>query len=424
MDAILKNLPAIAKAGNEFVEFSILAFSVDHRRSMAQKEQLYTLFAPFLKKYTADGLATNIASYTHGLPYLHRSNVDYNEFALDPDWIKGFGMTFAPLLGAEWSHLRLNADATFAYERNQLTKALRLNEEAAETLTPEHKIEGRVCMTLLRHSILWQMGHENTKQAMEALTSLVDTDAQDFWPNLKAYQTKLALFEGNQSVAKKWLGEYFVTHVERIELFRVFQHFTTARAYMAIGAFEEAHRLLDMLMQYGQNLNRPMDVCEAKILLAALDWAQGNRKDAESELESALAITQPYGYIRLFADEGHALLSMLKRILGKCVTDSYTGNLKRPYINEVLLATHAFAKNHAGYIYCQDSGVAKPIKLSKQQKYIMTLLSQGLRNAEICELTGLKLPTIKTHTALAYQKLGVSSAMDAVLRARELGLIK
>ena len=46
-----------------------------------------------------------------------------------------------------------------------------------------------------------------------------------------------------------------------------------------------------------------------------------------------------------------------------------------------------------------------------------------MSNAEIAEETGLSIPTIKSHTAAAYRKLDVHTAMDAVLKARELGLI-
>ena len=54
---------------------------------------------------------------------------------------------------------------------------------------------------------------------------------------------------------------------------------------------------------------------------------------------------------------------------------------------------------------------------------MLQLLARGLRTAEIAEETGLSIPTVKSHTALAYQKLGVHNAMDAVLKARDLGLL-
>ena len=55
---------------------------------------------------------------------------------------------------------------------------------------------------------------------------------------------------------------------------------------------------------------------------------------------------------------------------------------------------------------------------------MLELLARGLRNAEIAEETGLSIPTIKSHTSLAYRKLGVTNAMDAILKAREMGLIE
>lgn len=131
---------------------------------------------------------------------------------------------------------------------------------------------------------------------------------------------------------------------------------------------------------------------------------------------------QPYGFIRIIADEGACVLPVLKRLNAKVEKEGYSGPLKREYLLEVALACHAFARSHKGvtaHLLCSN----KPMKLSKQQSMVLTMLSKGYKNAEICERTGLSLPTIKSHTAVAYRKLGVNNAMDAILKARELGLI-
>ncbi|MCL2138895.1 MAG: LuxR C-terminal-related transcriptional regulator, partial [Treponema sp.] len=65
----------------------------------------------------------------------------------------------------------------------------------------------------------------------------------------------------------------------------------------------------------------------------------------------------------------------------------------------------------------------KPVKLSRQQKKMLELLAQGYTNQEIARLNSLALPTVKGHLMLAYEKLEVHTAMDAVLKARTLGLI-
>lgn len=423
MDAILFNLPRIAAAGNEFVEFAMLAFHVDYRKSLKTQIKLYHLFGKVLKKFTQAGLATNIASFTHNLPYMHRSNRDYSEIALNPGILSKIDTTFAPLLGAEWVYLRPGILVCFEYERNHLETALVQNEQVLGLITQESKPDGRICVLVLQHSILWQLGRiKEAKKVMDQLSEFTQENAQYFLPNLTAYQAKLKLFDGDAAAAREWLNQYYVTETDHIEFFRSFQHFTTVRAYLVLGETGKAARYLDLLETFGKDLQRPLDEGEALTLRAALLWATGDKKGAVSKLEEALEGLQPYGFIRIVADEGGSVLPILKRLTTKVEKEGYSGSLKRDYLLEVTLACHAFSRKHkgltAGFIRSD-----KPIKLSKQQAMVLTMLSKGFKNAEICEQTGLSLPTIKSHTAVAYRKLGVNNAMDAILKARELELI-
>lgn len=424
MDAIIRNLPRIAKAGNEFVEFAMLAFHVDYRKSLKTQVALFHLFGGVLKSYTQSGLATNIASFTHNLPYMHRSNRDYSEIALDPKILDKIDRTFAPLLGPEWVYLRPGIQVSFTYERNRLEEALAENTKVLALLGPENKPDGRICVMVLQHSIFWQMGrYEEAGKVMNDLEAFTKASAQYFLPNLTAYRTKWRLLDGDKGAAREWLAQYYVTDTEHIEFFRSFQHFTTARAHAALGDIESAMRYLLLLREFGKNLNRPLDRCEAGAMLSALYWALDRKREAEAELTETLELLQPYGFVRVVADEGEALVPVLKRILSKVGGKEYTGPLTRAYVNEVMLAAHSFGNRHPGYLAQKDLKADKPIKLSRQQTHMLALLAQGYKNAEISELTGLSIPTIKSHTSLAYKKLGVNSAMDAVLKARELGLI-
>lgn len=424
MDAIIRNLPRIAKAGNEFVEFAMLAFHVDYRKSMKTQVTLFHLFGRVLKNYTQAGLATNIASFTHNLPYMHRSNRDYSEIALNPKILDQIDHTFAPLLGREWEYLRPGIQVSFIYERNQLEAALAKNTEVLGLIGPENKPDGRICVMVLQHSILWQMGRcEEAGKVMDALAAFADESAQYFLPNLTAYRTKWKLFDGDKTAAREWLAKYYVTDTEHIEFFRSFQHFTTARAYAALGDSESALRYLLLLREFGTNLNRPLDRCEAGAILAALYWTQNRKREAEEELTETLEVLQPYGFVRVVADEGEAVVPVLKRILSKVGGKGYTGSLTRAYVNAVMLAAYSFGISHKGYMVEPGRKSDKPVKLSKQQTLMLELLAQGYKNAEISEMTGLSIPTIKSHTSLAYKKLGVNKVMDAVLKAKELGLI-
>lgn len=54
---------------------------------------------------------------------------------------------------------------------------------------------------------------------------------------------------------------------------------------------------------------------------------------------------------------------------------------------------------------------------------LLTLVANGLSNAEIGEKTFLAASSVKTYLKFLYKKLGISSRTQAVLRAVELGLV-
>lgn len=57
-------------------------------------------------------------------------------------------------------------------------------------------------------------------------------------------------------------------------------------------------------------------------------------------------------------------------------------------------------------------------------KRILELLAKGYKFAEIVEETGLSLNTIRTHIKKAYQKLNANNSSDAIVRAKQLGIVK
>jgi LuxR family transcriptional regulator, maltose regulon positive regulatory protein len=54
---------------------------------------------------------------------------------------------------------------------------------------------------------------------------------------------------------------------------------------------------------------------------------------------------------------------------------------------------------------------------------VLRLLADGLTNQEIAGRLYISLPTVKSHTASIYGKLGVNSRREAVRRATDLGIL-
>ena len=68
-------------------------------------------------------------------------------------------------------------------------------------------------------------------------------------------------------------------------------------------------------------------------------------------------------------------------------------------------------------------GFDKVELLSMRELEVLRLIADGCSNQEIAGKLALTLSTIKSHTTSIYSKLGVRSRVQAVTRARELGML-
>jgi DNA-binding CsgD family transcriptional regulator len=75
------------------------------------------------------------------------------------------------------------------------------------------------------------------------------------------------------------------------------------------------------------------------------------------------------------------------------------------------------AKNVVLEANFSDSGI------SKREYEVLQLLSQGLSNQEIADKLFVSMNTIKTHTSRLFEKLEVKNRTQALLKAKEMGLI-
>jgi DNA-binding NarL/FixJ family response regulator len=61
--------------------------------------------------------------------------------------------------------------------------------------------------------------------------------------------------------------------------------------------------------------------------------------------------------------------------------------------------------------------------LTERERTVLALMAAGLSNQEIALQIGVKLSTIKTHVNHVFSKLGVKRRVQALVRAREYGLV-
>lgn len=149
-------------------------------------------------------------------------------------------------------------------------------------------------------------------------------------------------------------------------------------------------------------------VIELLLLQALLSQAQGAAERSLDLLERALRLAEPEGYVRLFVDEGEPMAELLR-----------LARLRRlfPDYAERLLAAFPPAQGQT------PSSDLLPEPLSERELEVLRLAASGASNKEIAVALFIALPTVKKHMGHILVKLDTQNRVQAIARARELGLL-
>jgi LuxR family maltose regulon positive regulatory protein len=173
--------------------------------------------------------------------------------------------------------------------------------------------------------------------------------------------------------------------------------------------------------EFAQQRKRVFRQMKLHLLEAQLQNRLGVRNRAQRCLRKAVRLGTPGGYIRCFVDEGAPIRDMLREeydslvdSAGRPVPDSAD-----PAFLERLL--RAFGADPAANSSPRPHH--PPERLTEQELKILAFLANGVSNKEMAARLFVSENTIKFHLKHIYSKLHVSGRTQAVLGARDLGLI-
>lgn len=408
LDKIYEHLPVIAKEYPQFVSDVSIITLLDFRVSLFKS-------ARKLFKYRSPSeLSERLgwSSFTMQLPFFIHSGMDYSNL-ISGNITKQIIRFLGPMLGDIGKVLLPILNSSYMYERNELDKAQTVisNIEIGQDAIFGDEIG--FCYLMQVAAIHYAIG--NKKALSEAITNIEqfvsESDHSYFAPNFEAFKTKVKLMNADQKSAQQWLDNYYIVDTGKFALYKIYQHFTTTRAYIVLGYADKAREYIKGLKKLSQEFGRVIDLAEANALEAILEWAIGEKKKAVIILEEALALIQSYKYIRVIADEGNAILPILEKLNSLMKNPKYEKVINDKYLDKLIEATRIQAKTSKGIAVYLHS---PKVKLSNQQKNVLSLLAEGYRNNEIAEMTNLTIHTVKYHLSAAYKKLGVDNANDAV----------
>lgn len=190
-----------------------------------------------------------------------------------------------------------------------------------------------------------------------------------------------------------------------------------ARVQIALGRFEEAYAFVDPAQALAAERGLHFRFAELSILQALIHNGQGNPSAALDELGKALEISETCGYTHFF-DDGPELDKLLQQAAEKKVHAKYVKGLLAS-----VQSLHGNRKTIREAIKMVRGQVELVDPLSERELEVLRLLADALPPAEVAKKLFLSPFTLKAHTQNIYTKLDVHSRIEAINKARELGLL-
>jgi LuxR family maltose regulon positive regulatory protein len=295
------------------------------------------------------------------------------------------------------------------YEWNDLAAAEKYYKEGLELARLWNQWESLVPISLGLARLKQRAGR--TAEALALLEKLGKPPYEAMHLPLDTYKTLLRALTGSQASAAAWLEAQASVQFEPgpnnetvlLDL---------ADLLLALQRPEQAGELLQKLYRYAQHTGRIYSQVRAAAALARVQAIQGQTSQAVNNLLVVLPLARPEGYLSTFIDEGESMRRLLLETRGKIQAPEL-----RQYLDQILAAFGTGENTPKPEI---STGLPD---LSEREREILSLVAAGLSNQEIANRLIISITTVKTHVSNIFNKLGVTSRIQAVACAETLGLL-
>jgi LuxR family maltose regulon positive regulatory protein len=306
--------------------------------------------------------------------------------------------------------------AIVKYELNDLKSATHHITEASRLSRGSNNKELQACCSIIQALI-----HQAQGETREALTLAGETEQTSFKGDISARSTSILplrvrmwFAQGNirglaQSLQAQGSLSAVIEPCASLTFPQETMDMSSAYVNIAEGKYLETDASLEKLQIGAEKAGRNGNLIEILLLRALAMRSLGNVAEAIALLRRALTLAEPEGYIRIFVDLGLPMASLLREAASQAASQDYTHRLLKEFEK----------KGHTQALSYQP--LVEP--LSSRELEILKLIAKDLSNEEIAHKLLLTVGTIKTHAHNIYTKLGVSSRIQAINRARNLNLL-
>jgi LuxR family maltose regulon positive regulatory protein len=318
--------------------------------------------------------------------------------------------------------------ATVYLELNNLDRALEFAQLAEEYSSKSNAFYFLASAILIqaRISLAGQQIEQSLNFLQKAVARLPEKPSKKLQVQIEAFKIELWLHMGEDKLLSDWYEAIRITGysdlTKALPFFREPEAFAIVRVLIYRQQFSEALTRLTVLEQEAKKQGRVNSLIKIYVL-KALAAQPLNPELVTTSLDLALELAHPGGYIRTFVDEGKNMETLLKT---RAVTNS---NLTK-YIDTILktfqLENQSTASLKPTSLTTTPSVNYDTLQselLTERELEVLLLVASGASNREIGDQMVITLPTVKKHLSNIFGKLRVTSRTQALIRAKELGLL-
>jgi LuxR family maltose regulon positive regulatory protein len=274
---------------------------------------------------------------------------------------------------------------------------------------------------------LAQKDYQGVQETLNRTDTLSRHTPLDPWALswLNDSRVRLWLSTGRIEEALEWINLSGLSADDEFNYHHDLHHIILARVLVArllvnpsIKLQDENLRLLARLLAATNRAGWVHQKISILILQALAHHALDDGSSSLAALENALKLAEPGGYIRSFIGEGSTVIDLLQMINSVKDGDVYIRMLIAAQTMEEMSPTH---ETDSPSSLSQQKVLLE--QLSDRELQVLRLLNSSLSAAEIADELYIAVSTTRTHIKSIYQKLDVHSRLEAVERARDLGLI-
>ncbi len=316
------------------------------------------------------------------------------------------------------------------YQQNDLDLAERfLSPVFANTGTGKHIIPTVVtyCQSAFALSLTYQaMGRakEADRVIDSAIAYMLETGNADLLQLCQVLLADLAVRQGNIAEANLWARN--TAPKSLAPAYRFFTpHLTLPRVLLArrtAKSLNEAGALLSRMYDYYVSIHSTRVLIDVLILQAMVHVAQGGPPQAIEKLAEALSLAEPGGFMRPFLDQGQEMADLLGRLFEQNPNHRYAWKILKAFRGG---KTECFGRRANDR---NMPGATLPVKaliepLTNREIEVLRQLTKGLSNNKIADSLFISTPTVKRHLSTIYGKLGVNNRLQAIVRAKSIGIL-